>query len=94
MIWNVTVPKDISGKDRSDAFTNPKRSDLHQSEAKRFVFSEEQREANLKESKDGIKTRDRNAQRHFKVTSPTPIHKRRRTRITITLRQSNKSRKT
>ena len=34
MIWNVTVPKDIIGKDRSDAITNPKRSDLHQSEAK------------------------------------------------------------
>ena len=29
----------------------------------------------------------------FKVTSPTPIHKRRRTRIKTTLRQSNKSRK-
>ena len=66
MIWDVTVPKDIIGKDRSDAFTNPKRSDLHQSEAKRFVFSGEQREANLKESKDGIKTRDRDAQRHHR----------------------------
>ena len=66
MIWNVTVPKDIIGKDRSYAFTNPKRCDQHQSEAKRFVLSGEQREANLKESKDGMKTRDRNAQRQHK----------------------------
>ena len=71
MIWDVTVPKDIIGKDRSDAITNEKRSDLHQSEAKinqvkRFVFSEEQREANLKESKDGMKTRDGDAQRHHR----------------------------
>ena len=66
MIWNVTVSKDISGKDRSDAITNPKRSDLRQSEAKRFVLSGEQREANLKESKNGMKTKDRNAQRHHR----------------------------
>ena len=66
MIWNVTVSKDINGKDRSDAITNPKRSYLSQSEAKRFVLSGEQREANLKESKDGIKTRDRDAQRHHR----------------------------
>ena len=58
MIWNVTVSKDNNGKDRSDAFTNPKRSDLHQSEAKRFVLSGDQREANLKESKVDMNARD------------------------------------
>ena len=118
------------------------------SRKERFVLSGEQREANLKESKVDMKTRDRDAQRYhrwqvfnrqlliwlghsckwqrlrsqetrrdieeleserqdsydfgrtscfektFKVTSPTTTHNRRWTRITITLRQSNKYRKT